>query len=320
MHSCSLNDLDQKRIRFSPFRASFFGFIAMIALFAFGRESLAQAEGPSETREWKALLSPSRRAELPAQVSGVIEAIQVESGMIARKGDLLISIDSREQELDVQSLLAEQAIATLQAARDASLAKVAEIALKDATRQLARAEAARTQVAGSISDAELDTRKSAVEKALVELDAAKSQQGVSERLAVKQQELLKIAELKLSKHKVVTPISGTIKVVEFEVGEWVEQGETLVEIADNELLTLEFFVPLGYIDSLKVDMELEVHTVNSAGDPSKNKIGIASVKRINSSVEESGQVVKVVAELANTEQKFRSGQIVWVRAKAPQNK
>ncbi len=177
----------------------------------------AQSQAPSvevvqtrsfEVQPWKTYTT---RIEAPEQValrpriSGVVEAIHFVEGQSVKKGDLLISLDSRQLAARVDQLRAELASA--------------KAALHQAENEYQRAHRLIRQQAISREEAEL--RQSAAQQREADVNALKAQ--------------LAQAELDLSYASIRAPISGTISRAQITAGNTVSANQSLLtNIASQE--------------------------------------------------------------------------------------
>lgn len=158
------------------------------------------------------VISP-RIAKLSTEVSGIIEAMEVEIGDPVRAGEPILQLNS---ELDSLSLTAARA-ATEQAIQE----------LKDAKRRLADAkELAKRH---SVSANEIESLA-----AEVRIDTA----GL-ERLRAEQQRQAVL----LRRHKLSAPFAGIISRKLVEQGEWIQPGQAVVELIATTGLRIDFQVP-----------------------------------------------------------------------------
>ncbi|MGB3337195.1 MAG: efflux RND transporter periplasmic adaptor subunit [Devosia sp.] len=187
---------------------------------AVGRGSIERTVLASGVLEANSLVS------VGAEVSGRIEAVHVALGQDVRKGDLIVEIDSLDQENAVKTAQAVLAgIAAQKRSQQATLAK-AESAL--ARNQQLNANSL-------VSQTDLETAQAAVDTAQAQIDQLDAQIAQSE-LSVES------AELNLARTKIVAPSDGTIVAVLVDEGQTVNANSTIptiVKIADLDTMVIK---------------------------------------------------------------------------------
>ncbi|MEW8024632.1 MAG: efflux RND transporter periplasmic adaptor subunit [Candidatus Thiodiazotropha sp.] len=169
----------------------------------------------------------ARIAKLSTEVSGIVERISIEIGDQVRAGDEILQLNS---ELDRLSLAAAQA-ATESAIQE----------LEDAKRRLKDAkELARRH---SVSVNEIESLA-----AEVRIDGA----GVKRFQAEQQRQAAR-----LKRHQLTAPFAGVISRRLVEQGEWIQPGDTVVELTATEGLRIDFRVPQSVY--AKLDRSSKIH-------------------------------------------------------------
>ncbi len=171
------------------------------------------------------VVSP-RIAELSTEVNGIVEAISVEIGDRVSAGDEILRLNS---ELESLSLAAARA-STEQARHE----------LDDARRRLVEA-----QRLGEIQS------QSAVESiaAEVNIDVARLQRSEAE-------ERRQAAQLK--RHRLEAPFAGLISRKLVERGEWIQPGQTVVELVALDRLRIDFQTPQSAYAGIDRDTPLRI--------------------------------------------------------------
>ena len=125
-----------------------------------------------------------------------------------------------------------------------------------------------------------------------------------------------VTQSQLDQHDVKSTFSGTVVRVFKQVGEAVQQGEPLLEIASDKRLRIEGYVPLNQIRPLHVgdEVEVELDDNSSASPPVTGKL-----RFIDLTVQSVTQEVRIWAELNNTAQTLKPGQIATMRIRITQN-
>jgi macrolide-specific efflux system membrane fusion protein len=172
------------------------------------------------------VLEANSLVSVGAEVSGRIEAVHVALGQDVKKGDLIVEIDSLDQENAVKT--AQAVLAGIEAqkrSQEASLVK-AEAAL------------ARNQQLSAnslVSQTDLETAQAAVDSAQAQIDQLDAQIAQSQ-LSVES------AELDLARTKIVAPSDGTIVALLVDEGQTVNANSTIptiVKIADLDTMVIK---------------------------------------------------------------------------------
>ncbi|RTE67402.1 efflux RND transporter periplasmic adaptor subunit [Amphritea opalescens] len=198
------------------------------------------------------VLYPSKLVSVGAQVSGLIEKIDVQVGDVLKKGELIAQIDNLTQ----QNALKE-AQASLQSINAQYKAKQAQI-------KAAQAEFKRKQnllADGATSQAEYDAAESALAVYRAELDQLSAE---------KQKSIISVdnAELDLGYTTITSPIDGTVVYVSVEEGQTVNNSQStpsIIELAQLDVMTIK--AQVSEADIINVTAGQEVYfTIFGAAD------------------------------------------------------
>lgn len=172
------------------------------------------------------MLEANRLVSVGAQVSGIVETLEVGVGDVVRAGDLVATIDRLDQENALRSAQAQ--LAQLQAQLQAQ-----EATLRQA--QSAHARALDMKDRGIITDVDLENAGLTValaEAQLAQIGAQVEQARVS----------IQTAELDLSRTRITAPISGTVVSVNVSVGQTLSaqsSAPTVMKIADLDTMVIK---------------------------------------------------------------------------------
>src|SRR5690606_15470262 len=151
------------------------------------------------------VLEASALVSVGAEVSGTIKAVHVSLGDAVKRGDLLVEIDSLNQDNAVRS--AEAALAGIEAQR-----RNQEAALAKAEATLSRQQ--QLSANSLVSQTDLETAQAAVDQAKAQIDQLDAQIAQS-------QLTVESAKLDLARTRIVAPQDGTV------VALLVDEGQTL---------------------------------------------------------------------------------------------
>lgn len=187
---------------------------------AVGRGDIEQTVLASGVLEANSLVS------VGAEVSGRIEAVHVALGQEVQKGDLIVEIDSLDQENAVKT--AQAVLAGIRAQKASQ-----EAALSQAEAALARNQ--QLSANSLVSQTALETAQSAVDSVRAQIDQLDAQ--------IAQAELsVESAELNLARTRIVAPSDGTIVALLVEAGQTVNANQTIptiVKIADLDTMVIK---------------------------------------------------------------------------------
>lgn len=173
-------------------------------------------------------ITSARVAKLSTEVSGQVEAVNVEVGDLVEAGSALIRLDREIEQLTLQALQAKT--------------KQASAELSDAQRRYQ--DAKRLLKQKSISENDLRLLE-----AEVEVDAAMlKQQQVEQRRQ----------QARIERHILQAPFSGVISERLTEAGEWIEPGRPVLTLVAVDDLRIEFRVPQEYYSSIDKQTTLDV--------------------------------------------------------------
>ncbi len=233
-------------------------------------------------------LSPKIQTDVKAEYGGVVRDVHVSEWVRVKKGDPLLSLDTREP----QAMLNKA-----KAAVDMEKAN-----LLQANVAVSRAEREYNRVL-QLKESGLATSQS-VDEAGTEKDAALARKAsVVARLTTAQQDLAQ-AKLRYSKNVITSPIDGVVAERKINQGD-LATDRPLFKIVDNRTLDLTVTVPSRFMRFLKPGLELRFTT-----DAFPGKTFSGKLKYINPVVSEGDRSVKVIAEVRNDSETLKGGLFV----------
>ncbi|HET7502105.1 MAG TPA: efflux RND transporter periplasmic adaptor subunit [Kofleriaceae bacterium] len=261
---------------------------------------------------------PGRRAQVRAELRGVIAEVMADEGYPVKRGDVIARLDDRALKAERDKVLAEidkieAELATLrsghrpeelqqQGAVVAARRNEVEFAAREAER---RDQMARDGV-GSVQAAEqatrdLEARRRAVseaEAALRLLQAGTRPEEIAAHEAVLKRAHAELAyvEDQLARTLVRSPIDGEILTPRFRehVHEGVEAGGLVCEIADTRRMRAEIFIPEREVDAIGLGMPAIIKVESYPMHPFEGKVDF-----IAPAVSGDDRRVRVVVELDN---------------------
>ena len=137
-----------------------------------------------------------------------------------------------------------------------------------------------------------------------------SQQALdSSAAALKVQEAaVQLAEAKVGKTRVRAPFAGMVGLRNVSVGDYVKEGQDLINIEDIATLRVDFKLPEAYLGRLARGQAVEISSDALPGERFK-----AVLDAVDPMVDQGGRAISARARLANAGGKLRPGMFVRVR-------
>ena len=299
--------------------------------------------------EFVGSLEARQRVALAPRVDGRILEIAVEEGEPVKQGDLIVQLQlGREQgevaaaqsEVNVQRANVNNAEAELRAAI-AEVARAeadveqrkADLREQEAELELAEANMTRTeflvkegaQSRQSLDDrtrdinaaqAQTDALKAALNSSQKALNAAQERVGSARSAIAGQQASLKQAESRvdiavenLDFNRITAPIEGIVGNIQPKVGDYLEAGDQITSIIQDNALELNVSVPLEQASKLKIGLPVEII------DRQGKAIAEGDVSFISPRTDRSSQAILVKAAFNNDgrlkDDSFARARIIW---------
>lgn len=123
-----------------------------------------------------------------------------------------------------------------------------------------------------------------------------------------QEAALALAQAKLEKMRIKAPFSGVIGIRNVSVGDYVKEGQDLVNLEDIGTLKIDFRLPEAYLGQLKPGQRVEVSSDALPGQRFE-----AMLDAIDPLIDTNGRAISCRARMANTGARLRPGMFVRVR-------
>lgn len=217
-------------------------------------------------------LIPENRAEIAAEVSGRITEIRIDEGQHATAGSVILFIDPERRELD-----RNRARAQFEEARAGQREQIREH--KRFQDLFSRNVASQSQLDAALTQLELARSRVA---------AAKADLGTAERA--------------VADANVAAPFAGHIAERFVSVGEYVQQGQKLVELVALDPIQVEFHV--SEADSGLVEFGQRVDVTVA---PYPDEVFDAIVSVISPKIDARSRTLKVKGRIDNSDARLRPG-------------
>ncbi len=249
-------------------------------------------------------LAPWRLAELTAQASGIIVSRPVEEGQRVQKGDLLLQIDKREQQIRLEeakaALLIARADHAVKSIDSGNLPPPDTTALSAARARLMRAES--DFEGGTITQAELQHARREFESINVLSGSLRNEvQAVNSNLVQSEQQVAR-AQLELSRTQLIAPFSGRIADLVVEEGQQIGPGTKVMTLLEDYRMKVD-------VDVLEADLvHLGIGASATVVVPSfSDEVLLGRVYSINPMVDAGTGFGRVTVALSNPGGQLISG-------------
>lgn len=267
--------------------------------------------------EFVGFLEAERRVTLRPEVAGQIVRIFVDNGDFVAVGAPVMQLNPRRPKAVVSE--AQASIKEARAARDAARAEMleaeAEIGRANAEKNLQDTEFARNRslvAEGALAQQALDVVTRDREAALAALEAAERRFQAAEATLSETDAALARAESStavvaedLAEYEIVAPTTGAIGDLPVKVGDYVEIGDSLTTLTDNQTLDLRMAIPVERSNQLRSGLPVELRT-----DAGSEVLVGGTISFVAARVEEGAQSILVKATFPNPKGQLRDGQFV----------
>ena len=299
--------------------------------------------------EYVGSLEAKQRVALAPRVDGRVVEIAVREGDTVEPGDLIVQlqlnreqgeVEAAESQVNIQRANLSNAEAELRGAEAevAAAQAVVEQSKADLREQEAELELARTNIErtkflveqGAQSQQDLDDRTKDLNAAQAQTDALKaalnssqkalsaSQERVaSARSAIAGQEAalkraqarVNIATENLEFNRITAPIAGTVGNIQPKVGDFVDIGDTITSITQDNALELSVGIPLEQASNLELGLPVELIDLQG------NALAEGDISFISPRTDRSSQAILVKAAFNNNgrlrDDSFARARIIW---------
>ncbi|PSB22759.1 efflux transporter periplasmic adaptor subunit [filamentous cyanobacterium CCP1] len=275
-----------------------------------------QAETIEERSEFVANLQSRRSVTLRPRTQGQITRILVTPGQRVEVGTALIQIDPSEQQAVVNSAHAsvasaqanvDNANAVLRSLQAERLSKVAEMELS----QVEHDRYASLAHEGAVSAQTRDQYASRLEVARASLQAIDQQIQAQRASVIRAEKAVQEAQARIQEQQVqlqyfqiTAPFAGVVGDIPVKVGDFVDTSTSLLTLAENDQLEVNFSVPAEQASRLRIGSSVDVT------DGQGNRLGTSQIVFIAPNTAGATQSVLVKALLNNTNGQLRTDQFV----------
>jgi len=194
----------------------------------------ARTETVEQWREVTGELLAVRRALLAAEEDGLVVEVVPDQGDSVKAGDVVARMRDTRARLEVARLQAEAGVKL-------AAVKEREADVEKAQRDVSRMEELNQRTSGALSETE--DRRTLLNITLARLDMAKAERDSADAA-------LDWARERLARMTITAPFAARVVAKRTEVGQWLKQGDPVVELVALDQLDVRLDVPEKYVDRL----------------------------------------------------------------------
>jgi multidrug efflux pump subunit AcrA (membrane-fusion protein) len=268
-----------------------------------GSHSIVAQEAEVRIDVKSVILKLAADVDVPARVQGEIESIEVVPNNRVKRGAVLAKINDQSQQLNLERSRLELEIAKSMAESNTKI-KSAQETVGFSQIALERALSSRERIAESISDAEFSRLKLDAVQAKLQLETeqlAKSNAVLKMQLMESQ---VRQAQVDIDRHKIISPLDGVIAIVDRDVGEWVEPGDTVMRVIGMSKLRAEGFVDAALVSSEMNGAKVLFFKKEKNG---RERQFVGTVKFVADEIDPVNQQKRIWAEIENADFKLQPG-------------
>ncbi len=237
------------------------------------------------------------QAQVPALEEGPVMEILVKEGEHVEFGRPLVKID--DQRAQYQKLQADHdaKVATKKAA-DRSEIELAETEFKLSGASLQRALESRKKFPDTPSQAEVDELQLRVAQARQHIEKATNESQLAQWASDFADTSLMVAQYELERHKIKSPIQGTVVEILARRGEWVRPGQPVARVIRMDRLRVEGWLPR---EKIRAGMETCAVTVVQDDLNGKQQKLSGKIVFVNPEVDPNDGRQRVLADVDNSQ-------------------
>lgn len=278
-----------------------------------------------ESDQYNGKLEANRRVELKPEIDGRVSQIFVSSGSRVAVGTPIVQLSPEKSQAEVgaavanvnaaraQRSSAEAEIKALQAERASEQANVElqneqyrRISTLVSQGALARERLDQVTRDRNAALASLKATEERIQAARANLDQANAALQESQSNATVTSENLK-------ETRVLSPIAGVVGDLDVKLGAYVQSGDTLTSIIQNDTLNLDIQIPSGKVSQLRIGLPVQLL------DPKDySPLATGRISFISPQVQSNTQTILAKASFPNPEGNLRddqsvSAKVIWER-------
>jgi len=275
------------------------------------------------------IIDANEKAGITTKIPEKVAAISVDVGSVVKKGDTLITLDSKDIEAQVAQAQAGVNTAQANLTKIQSGARPEQIAQAQALLDSAQTSYTSAKnnfdryqqllTAGGISQAQLETAQTQLSAAQAQYNSAQDQLAMLTKgetqetinvlqAQVKQaQAALELAKTQLAYGTITSPVSGIVSAKNINVGELAAPGVALVSVVNVDSLYIKASLPAGFMESVKVGQGVVIKVIEI---PDKEFSG--EVTFMDSVIDSRSRSVLVKLKFNNPDSSLKPGMLAEI--------
>ena len=272
-----------------------------------------------ESSEFVGALKAPRSANIRPEIEGRVARILVTEGDRVPAGRPLVLLSPEKRQAEFASVL--QGVNVARASRANAFSQLqaleAERVSQQAEVELQQENYRRTATLvgqGALARAELDRVTRDRRAALANLNATNkrieaSQANLAEATAgLRQAEAnAAVSQAELQDTLMRAPFAGVVGAIPVKVGDFVNKGDTLTSVTQNQVLEIEMAIPLERAPGLRLGQSV------TGTDAQGKLLGTGQISFISPQVNSQSQTIQAKASFENTAGQLRDGQFIRAR-------
>ncbi|WP_414580726.1 efflux RND transporter periplasmic adaptor subunit [Scytonema sp. PCC 10023] len=273
-----------------------------------------------DVSEFVGRLEAQQRVSLQPEIQGRIESIPVSSGDRVQQGTPIVLLRPDRSGPELNSAIArvnsvKSAYGTAQAQvkaqeaqrlRDAANVELQKLQFQRAQQLVSAGAQAKQQL--DIAQRDLNTAIATLRATEEQVQAAKASLNQAQANVREAEADTASARVSLQFKRVLAPITGEVGDFPVKVGDYVNTGQTLTTITQNDNLYLRISIPNNYLSQLRRGLPVELIDPNT-----KKRLVSGSINFISPEVDTGAQAVLTKARFSNKGGSLREGQFVRAR-------
>ncbi|MUG98621.1 efflux RND transporter periplasmic adaptor subunit [Scytonema sp. UIC 10036] len=273
-----------------------------------------------DVSEFVGRLEAQQRVSLRPEIEGRIESIPVSSGDRVEQGTPIVRLRPDRTQPELLSAMARvnsvksaymTARSQLKAAEAQQLRDAADVDLQKVEFQRTQklvAEGVQAKQQLDIAQRNLNTALATLRATQEQVGAAKASVNQAEANVRQSEAETAAARVSLQFKQVLAPITGEVGDFPVKVGDYVNIGQTLTTITQNDNLYLRLSIPSNRSSELRRGLPVELVDATT-----KKRLSTGSINFISPEVETGAQAILTKARFSNSGNNLREGQFVRAR-------
>lgn len=257
-----------------------------------------------------ALLRITETIHVAAATTGLLSRTPPAEGAMVEKGQVISQVDYKKSKLELNRAAVNLQTAEKRATNDVDVryaVKAHAVALAD----LQRSKRINAEIANSVSQKELDRLQLIVDRASLEIEQARHKRELASLDTDLKRADYEIFRHELERSVIRASVTGMVMQVDKRLGEWVNSGDTVVQIVRMDRLRAEGFVPTtAAATSLRGHSAIVSAVLPGTKEPIELRGTVAFVSPIADAL--NGQV-RVWVDFDNADGRLRPGLRVDVK-------